>query len=121
MNSPGRPGDCESKAGARPGPGEHVGRIAVRLLERLGVPFRCQAPSCDESSAEKGRIAIRTRLAEGLAHAKAASLAGPEPRPRRSSAATSSFSFEGQVFGKPGTTSGAIEQLARLWPARSTN
>jgi septum formation protein len=82
------------------------------LLERLGVPFRWQAPLCDEESL-KGTQTDPRSLAQTLARAKAASLVVPE-----TSAAVIGcdqvVSFEGLVFGKPGSFARAVDQLSAL-------
>jgi septum formation protein len=84
------------------------------LLERLGIPFRCRAPLCDEAALQRQSSGIEPRLlAETLAVAKASSLAGEEP----SSAIIGCdqlVSFEGRVFGKPGTFERAVDQLAAM-------
>ena len=50
------------------------------LLERLGIPFRCRAPLCDESALQRESADLDPRgLAETLALAKASSLARAEP------------------------------------------
>jgi septum formation protein len=82
------------------------------LLERLGVPFRVIAPNCDESQL-KAEEPNPVRLAERLAHDKAASVFD------RDSGATfiggdQVVSFQGQVLGKPLTEDRAIEQLLSL-------
>ncbi len=82
------------------------------LLERLGVSFRCQAPECDESTLKDQPIDPRS-LAEHLAHAKAASVAGGRP----DSAVIGGdqvVSFQERIFGKPGTFQHAVDQLAAM-------
>jgi septum formation protein len=84
------------------------------LLERLGIPFRLKAPTCDES-AFKVQESDPIRLAQRLAHAKAASLAGAgEEAGATVIGCDQVLSFEGEVFGKPGTAESAVEQLERL-------
>jgi septum formation protein len=82
------------------------------LLERLGVPFRCRTPQVDED-ALKAVADEPCALAERLARAKAASVAAFEP-----SAVVIGgdqlVEFEGRVFGKPGSTDRAVEQLEML-------
>jgi septum formation protein len=82
------------------------------LLERLGIPFRCRAPVCDESGL-KGLGLNHKLLAEKLACKKAASLITDEPG-AVIIGCDQLVSFEGKVLGKPGTTDGAIEQLSDL-------
>ncbi|SIO61121.1 septum formation protein [Singulisphaera sp. GP187] len=82
------------------------------LLARLGIPFRCLAPRVDEDAMKLGDWEPR-ELAEHLALAKAQSLGEAEP------AATligsdQLVSFEGRIYGKPGTTEGAVEQLSAM-------
>jgi septum formation protein len=79
------------------------------LLERLGVPFRWQAPHCDEESLKREDLDPRT-LAETLAHAKAASLIEFE-KDAAIIGCDQVVSLQGQVFGKPGSVDRAVEQL----------
>ena len=83
------------------------------LLERLGVPFRCRAPLCDEVAAESERSRTRRTLAERLAHAKAASLVSAEPG-AAIIGCDQVVSFQGQVFGKPLTAARAVDQLTAM-------
>jgi septum formation protein len=82
------------------------------LLERLGLRFRAIAPICDESLL-KAQEQNPVRLAERLAHDKAASVFKHD-----SGAAfiggDQLVSFQGQVLGKPLTEERAIEQLLSL-------
>ena len=80
------------------------------LLERLGVPFRWRAPLCDEESLKCREIDPRS-LAETLAHAKAASLVVAEAN-AAIIGCDQVVSFQGQVFGKPGSVARAVEQLS---------
>ena len=82
------------------------------LLERLGVPFRWRAPLCDEESLKSERSDPRT-LAETLAHAKAASLVEAEVD-AAIIGCDQVVSFQGQVFGKPGSIARAVEQLTAM-------
>ena len=82
------------------------------LLERLGVPFRWRAPLCDEESFKSERIDPRS-LAETLAHAKAASLVEAEPD-AAIIGCDQVVSFQGQVFGKPGSVDRRVEQLSAM-------
>ena len=46
------------------------------MLERLGVPFRCREPLCDEAAIQRAEAGMEPRLlAEKLALAKASSRA----------------------------------------------
>jgi septum formation protein len=84
------------------------------LLERLALPFRCRAPLCDEALLQREAADLEPRrMAERLAQAKASSLVGQEP----GSVIVGSdqlVSFGGRVFGKPGTTERAVDQLLSL-------
>jgi septum formation protein len=82
------------------------------LLQRLGVPFECLAPTIDERATQEslGPIAPR-RLAARLASAKAESLAAPG---RLVIGGDQLVSFQGRVLGKPGTADRAVEQLLEL-------
>jgi septum formation protein len=84
------------------------------LLERLGLPFRCRAPLCDESAIQRRSSDISPRLlAETLAMAKASSLVGEESA-SAIIGCDQLVAFEGRVFGKPGTVERAVEQLAAM-------
>ncbi len=84
------------------------------LLERLGVPFRCTAPLCDESAIQRAEAGSEPRLlAEKLALTKASSLVDEEPE-ATIIGCDQLVSFQGQVFGKPGTAARAMEQLAAM-------
>ena len=82
------------------------------LLERLGVPFRCQAPRVDEES-WKADVEEPRALAEGLAKAKALSLFDAEPEATLIGC-DQLVTFEGRIFGKPASVEGAVEQLSAL-------
>jgi septum formation protein len=82
------------------------------LLRRLGVPFRWRAPMCDEETA-KGQALDPRSLAETLAHAKAISLVASEYR-ATVVGCDQVVSFQGQVFGKPGSVAHAIERLTAM-------
>jgi septum formation protein len=86
------------------------------LLERLGIPFRCRAPRCDESAIqrEEARAGTPPRLlAEKLALAKASSLLADEPG-AAIIGCDQLVAFGGRVFGKPGTSERAVDQLAAM-------
>jgi septum formation protein len=84
------------------------------LLDRLGVPFRCRAPLCDESTLQRESAGLEPRcLAETLAMAKASSLAREEPG-STIIGCDQLVSFGGRVFGKPGTAERAVDQLLSL-------
>ena len=83
------------------------------LLDRLGVPFRCRAPRCDESAIQRSEAGTAPSLAEKLALAKASSLVDVEPG-TTIIGCDQLVSFEGRVFGKPGTPALAVEQLAAM-------
>lgn len=84
------------------------------LLDRLGVPFRCVAPLCDESALREEMSGAGPReLAEALAYRKATSLvfAGIGGT---IIGCDQLVSFEGRVFGKPGSAGRAVEQLEAM-------
>jgi septum formation protein len=84
------------------------------LLERLGVPFRSQAPRCDEAAIQRAEAGTEPRLlAEKLALAKASSLLADEPH-AVIIGCDQIASFEGRIFGKPGSVARAIDQLAAM-------
>jgi septum formation protein len=83
-------------------------------LERLGVPFRCRAPLCDESAIQRTTTDAEPRLlAEKLAQAKASSLSAEEPG-ATIIGCDQVVSFGGRIYGKPGTAERAIAQLAAM-------
>jgi len=82
------------------------------LLERLGVPFRCRPPLCDETLLKR-ECSNPPKLAERLAFAKADSLVAGEPD-AAIIGCDQVVSFEGQVFGKPLTAGRAIDQLTAM-------
>lgn len=82
------------------------------LLERLGIRFRCAAPPFDEG-AFPGEGFSPQALAEALALGKAESVL--ETAPNAVVVGSDQLvSFEGGIFGKPGTAAGAVDQLARM-------
>jgi len=82
------------------------------LLDRLGLPFRCRAPRCDEE-AVKGQEPDARALAEHLALAKATSLLADEPE-AAIIGCDQLVAFQGRTFGKPRTVAQAIEQLCAI-------
>jgi septum formation protein len=82
------------------------------LLERLGVPFRCCAPSCDES-ALKRKESDAAALADKLAYAKAASVFALQPD-AVVIGCDQVVSCDGRILGKPGTAERAVKQLAAM-------
>ncbi|AGA26899.1 Maf family protein [Singulisphaera acidiphila] len=82
------------------------------LLARLGLPFRCLAPRVDEEAAKAGDWEPQ-ELAEHLALAKARSLCEAEPNATLIGS-DQLVSFAGRIYGKPGTTEGAVEQLLAM-------
>jgi septum formation protein len=84
------------------------------LLERLGIPFRCRAPLCDESALQRESAGLEPRrLAEALALGKATSLVEEEPG-STIIGCDQLVSFGGRIFGKPGTAVRAIDQLLTM-------
>jgi 7-methyl-GTP pyrophosphatase len=82
------------------------------LLERLGIPFRCRPPICDESVAS-AKQPNPVHLAETLAHAKAASLAVEEAG-AAIIGCDQVVAFRDRILGKPGTFERAVDQLGCL-------
>jgi septum formation protein len=82
------------------------------LLERLGVPFRCRAPQCDEERLKETESDPRS-LAGSLAQAKARSLVADEPG-GTIIGCDQIVSFQGRIFGKPETAERAVDQLAAM-------
>jgi septum formation protein len=87
-------------------------RYRQELLKRLGLPFRCHVPLVHEDELKIGDWGPK-ELAEHLALAKARSLCEIEP------AATiigsdQLVSFEGRIYGKPGSPERAAEQLEAM-------
>src|SRR5271170_1204438 len=82
------------------------------LLERLGVPFRCRTPYCDESIL-KGEESNPRELAERLAYQKASSLVREEPD-AAIIGCDQLVSFQGRLFGKPANFARAVDQLETM-------
>jgi septum formation protein len=93
-------------------------RYRRELLERLGLPFRCIAPACDEAmlaASAEAQAMVPRELAESLAAAKARSLATEKSTAGATIIGCDQLvSFEGRVFGKPGTPERAEAQLAAM-------
>jgi len=85
------------------------------LLTRLGLPFTCRAPACDEDAlkASLGAGTPPERLAAALARAKAESLAEAEPG-AVVLGADQVAALGDDILGKPGTAERAAAQLTRL-------
>jgi septum formation protein len=82
------------------------------LLQRLGLPFRCEKPRCDEDALKRPDL-VPQALAELLAEAKGASVAVEFPAAvviGSDQVAT----IDGRILGKPGTPERAVEQLLAL-------
>jgi len=82
------------------------------LVERLGIPFRCRAPVCNESIL-KGEESNPGQLAERLAYTKASSLVSEE-LDAAIIGCDQLVSFQGQIFGKPATFAQAVDQLETM-------
>jgi septum formation protein len=82
------------------------------LLERLGVPFTCVPPACDEEALKRPELAPRA-LAELLARAKADSIAADRPD-AVVIGSDQVCALDERVLGKPGSPEGARAQLAAL-------
>lgn len=86
------------------------------LLERLGLPFRCMAPLCDESALQReaSELGLEPRaIAERLARFKAASLT-PQVPGGTIIGCDQLVSLEGRIFGKPGSLDRAVDQLEAM-------
>jgi septum formation protein len=84
------------------------------LIGRLGIPFRCRAPGCNETAIQAEAAEMEPRLlAEKLALAKATSLVAVEPD-ATIVGCDQLVSFQGRVFGKPGSADRAIAQLTAM-------
>ena len=82
------------------------------LVARLGVPFTCHAPDCDEDSFKHLALAPEA-LAQRLAKEKAGSVSQRFPK----AAVIGSdqlLEVDGMVLGKPGSAERAVEQLLLL-------
>jgi len=82
------------------------------LLDRLGLPYRCRSPRCEED-ALKRHLPDARALAESLAFAKAASVRADEPD-ATTIGCDQVAAFGAKIFGKPGTAASAIEQLSAM-------
>ena len=83
-----------------------------QLLERLRIPFECQAPPIDEEQWKSQKLSP-VDLATKLAIAKAESLA--EQFPEHAIIGSDQVCCcDGILFSKPGTVSTAVDQLSRL-------
>jgi septum formation protein len=82
------------------------------LLARLGLPFRCLVPLIHEDALKLGNWGPR-ELAEHLALAKARSLSEAEPN-ATIIGSDQLVSFEGRIFGKPGSAQRAVDQLSAM-------
>ncbi len=84
------------------------------LLDRLGWPFRCVAPECDDAAIQAEMSGSEpSRIAEELALRKATS----PPVANLGGTAIGCdqlVSFEGRLFGKPGSLDRAIDQLETM-------
>ncbi len=78
------------------------------LLERLGLPFTCVAPECDETALPEETPA---QQAQRLALAKALAVAHRCDSPAVVIGSDQVASCDGRRFGKPGTVERAIAQL----------
>ncbi len=91
-------------------------RYRAALLSRLGLPFRCLPPHCDEEALKRPGLAPQA-LSEMLAMAKAKSLVGTNPAATiiggdQIAALESADGW--RILGKPGTAAAARDQLALM-------
>jgi septum formation protein len=82
------------------------------LMERLGLPFRCEKPRCDEEELKRPELSPQA-LAEMLALAKGRSVADVFPK-AVVIGSDQVAAVDGTILGKPGTVEKAIDQLALL-------
>ncbi len=82
------------------------------LLERLGIPFTCLPPACDEEALKDPALDPQA-LSDRLAEAKARSLQADHPQ-AVIIGSDQVLSFQGSILGKPGTPERAQQQLERL-------
>lgn len=82
------------------------------LLSRLALPFRVEAPRCDEE-ALKDRALAPGELAAFLAREKARSVAALAAE-AHVLGSDQLVDLDGEILGKPGSPEGAAAQLARL-------
>jgi len=78
------------------------------LLQRLALPFECQAPQTDESA---GSDEAPADLASRLASQKATAVANENPAAIVIGADQLAV-FDGQIIGKPGNHEAALQQLS---------
>jgi septum formation protein len=83
-----------------------------QLLERLGVPFSCRSPICDESI-HPGEERTPKLLAERLATTKVRSVQESDPD-AVIIGCDQLVAFRGHIFGKPGTAERAAAQLESM-------
>jgi septum formation protein len=85
-----------------------------KLLQRLGLPFEIQAPQADEDVAKRELLKKGLpplEIARELARLKAESLRSPDALVI---GGDQLVHLDGEIFGKPGTSSLAQKQLADL-------
>jgi septum formation protein len=84
-----------------------------RLLERLGIPFRCVAPKFDESKFVSDETLSPAGLARQLATEKVMSLIADHPDDTIVGG-DQLVDLDGRIIGKPGTIDRVIQQLKEL-------
>lgn len=82
------------------------------LVERLGIPFRCESPGVDED-AWKNRRLTPEQLVDQLSEAKAAAIAARFPD-CVVIGSDQVVALDSEILGKPGTRDGAAQQLRHL-------
>jgi septum formation protein len=82
------------------------------LLSRLALPFRVEAPRCDEEALKQPALAPGA-LAACLAREKACGVAALDPE-AHVLGSDQLVDLDGEILGKPGSLAGAAAQLARL-------
>lgn len=82
------------------------------LLQRLGLPFRCEKPRCDEQALKRPDLAPQA-TAELLAEAKGTSVAAAFPA-AVVIGSDQVASIAGRILDKPGSAERALDQLTLL-------
>jgi len=83
-----------------------------QLLERLGIPFTCEAPGVDESIAKR-ELGAPAAIVRELARQKADAVAVRHPR-AIVVGSDQGACIDGTMLDKPGTVAAACAQLERL-------
>jgi septum formation protein len=87
-------------------------RYRQELLGRLGIPFQAVAPGVDEDAIKRTSLSPQ-QIAETLAERKAAAVAAQHPD-AVVIGSDQLVALDGQVLGKAGTATRAVEQLRAM-------